>query len=102
MIYISGKMTGVKDFNYPEFNRVAKKLRDLGHEVFNPAEIKINPKITHPQAIWNAYMDRCIPAIEKCSSIYLLKGWENSKGAKLELKKAIELGLLIVLKDDIG
>jgi len=100
MIYISGKMTGVKDFNYPEFNRVAKDLRALGFEVFNPAEIKIDPKITHPKAIWKAYMKQCIPAIKKCSSIYLLKDWEDSKGAKLELKRAIELDLKVIQQGD--
>lgn len=94
MIYISGKMTGVKDFNYPEFNRVSNGLRKAGHEVVNPVEICSHLDGTN--ATWEDYINVCIPAIEKCHTIYLLKGWEDSKGAKLELKRAIELGLLIV------
>ena len=98
MIYISGQMTGIKDYNYPKFNSVAETLRSKGIEVFNPAEIKIDPRIKNPKKIWKAYMRKCIPAIKKCDMILMLKGWELSKGAKQELKRAIELGLEVVLE----
>ncbi len=39
--YIAGPMRGVEEYNYPEFMRVAKVLRDIGYEVFNPAEMDI-------------------------------------------------------------
>ena len=82
-------MTGIKDYNYPEFNRVAADLRDYGCDIFNPAEIKLdNPT-------YEGYMEVCLEAIERCDKIYLLKGWECSSGAKRELKKALELGLEI-------
>lgn len=100
MIYISGKMSGVKDFNKPLFNRVASTLRELGKEVFNPAEIKIDTTGLNDKQIWQTYMDVCIPALELCESIYLLNGWETSKGAKLELKRAIELDLKITQQGD--
>jgi hypothetical protein len=101
MIYISGAMSGIKDYNYPEFNRVAHSLRALGHEVFNPAEIKIDTTGMNKDDIWQAYMDVCIPAVEKCSMIYMLNGWEKSKGAKKELNKAFDLGLEIKYQGDI-
>lgn len=100
MIYISGKMTGVKDYNYPEFNRAASGLRQAGHEVFNPAEIDVNTKGLTEIEKWMKYMEVCMPAVEKCHTIYLLKGWESSKGARLELKKAIEMGHKIVQQGD--
>ena len=37
-IYLSGPMTGFKDYNYQMFNDAAKKLRAEGFEVVNPAE----------------------------------------------------------------
>ena len=37
-IYISGPMTGIADDNRPAFNRVAAKLRAMGHNCENPAE----------------------------------------------------------------
>ena len=97
MIYVSGKMTGVKDFNYPEFNRVTRALREVGHSVVNPVEICSH--LDGTVAIWQDYMDICMPAIEYCSKIYLLEGWEDSKGARQELKRAIELDLKIIIQN---
>ena len=35
-------------------------------------------------------MKRDLPAVSSCSAIALMKGWENSQGADMELKHAIE------------
>ena len=91
MMYISGQMTGIKDYNYPKFNSVAETLRSKGYDVMNPVELC--SEIT--SGLWTEYITLCLAGIERCKTIYLLKGWENSRGAKLELKKAIELGLEI-------
>jgi hypothetical protein len=100
MIYISGAMSGIKDFNYPEFNRVAKYLREAGYKVFNPAEITLDKTGMSKDEIYEAYMTICLKAIEKCDIIYLLNGWNLSSGAKRELKKAIELDLKVYLQGD--
>jgi len=98
MIYISGPMSDIKHYNHPEFNRVAAALRAVGHKVFNPAEIVVDTSGMNKKEIWQAYMDICIPAVEKCNAIYLLVGWEKSPGAKRELKRAIELDFDIILQ----
>ncbi|MBT9158943.1 MAG: hypothetical protein DDT26_00192 [Dehalococcoidia bacterium] len=41
-IYISGPMTGLHDLNFPAFRDAAAKLRAIGYEVVNPAEL--NPE----------------------------------------------------------
>lgn len=38
-LYLAGPMSGIKDFNAPLFHAEAKRLRDIGHDVVNPAEI---------------------------------------------------------------
>ena len=78
-VYISGPMTGQPDFNRPAFNAKAAELRALGHEVVNPAEL---PEI--PGWEWADYLKRDIPLLLGCEAIYLLEGWEDSKGAELE------------------
>lgn len=93
MIYISGQMTGIEDFNYPEFNRVAKDLRSIGMEVFNPAEVKIK------KPTYKKYMKADLKGLKKCNVIYLLKGWENSTGAKKELRLALKLGLEVICQE---
>lgn len=38
-IYLAGPMTGIKDLNFPRFHGEAARLRALGHQVINPAEL---------------------------------------------------------------
>ena len=90
-IYIAGPMTGIKDYNFPAFHAAAERLRSCGFTVVNPAEI--TPEFGHP---WSYYMRRDIPELVKCQTIYLLPGWENSKGATLERHIAERLGMHII------
>jgi hypothetical protein len=91
-IYVSGPMTGCKDLNFPAFHAAARLLRDMGHTVINPAEI--NPDTTMP---WEQCMRADIKALCDCDAIYLLPGWERSKGAHLELHIAHRIGMEVML-----
>lgn len=94
-IYIAGPMTGLPDFNYPAFNAEAARLRALGYHVENPAE---NPG----QQSWAAYMRVAIRQMLTCDTIALLPGWEQSKGARLELSIARRVGLKLALAAMVG
>jgi len=85
-IYIAGPMTGIEDHNYPEFNRVAAILRRAGHDVVNPAE---NPEC----GSWVEYMRISLKQVCNVEAIALLDGYLNSKGARLEVLVACELGM---------
>lgn len=89
-IYLAGPMTGLPDLNFPAFHAAAHQLRACGHTVINPAEI--NPDHTMS---WEACMRKDIAALVTCDSIYLLPGWQESKGATLEHHIAERLGLAI-------
>jgi hypothetical protein len=82
-VYISGPMSGLPDLNFPAFNAEAERLRALGYDVVNPAEL--NPDPTKP---WHACMRVDIAALMSCDVIAMLPGWERSKGAKAELQAA--------------
>lgn len=100
-IYIAGPMAGLPEFNYPAFYKAEKELMKGGWRVVNPARF---------DAVFNAYNegieDRMLDAvceaeravIPHLDAIYLLKGWEESKGAILELKVALEHNLEILIE----
>jgi hypothetical protein len=86
VLYLSGPMTGMKDFNRPAFNRWARKLRKAGYAVINPAEL--------PKGLtWRTYMARAKKDLEKADGIASMDGWMDSKGARLEEKWAYLMGL---------
>lgn len=80
-IYISGPMTGKPELNFPAFHAAAAKLRALGYEVINPAELDLLDK---QKLTWQEYMRRDIKVLVDCDAIALLPGWEKSKGARAE------------------
>ncbi len=85
--YISGPMTGLKDYNRPTFNQAAKSLRESGYEVLNPAEVDI------PNGEWLDYMRVDIRMLTEADVIFMLPGWMQSPGAKIEHDLAYQLGI---------
>jgi len=75
------------------FNRVAKRLRESGHEVVNPAELDEEEK---RKKSWVACLRRDIPYLLQCDAVAVLPGWQNSKGANLEIyiARALEMPIL--------
>jgi len=87
-IYLAGPMTGYPEWNHPEFNRVARELRLQGHRVLNPAENGADESKT-----WEAYMALAVNMLSRSKAVAFLKGWERSRGAKVEHGLARTLGL---------
>lgn len=93
MIYISGAITGTEDY-LERFDNAAAKLftENPQRKIINPANLcDTLPPLEHEQ-----YMVICMAALSLCDSVYLLKGWENSVGARIEVEYAIKHGLKIV------
>ena len=89
-LYISGPMTGLPDSNFSAFNEAARTVRGLGYYVVNPVDI--NPDPTTP---WEMCLRADLKALCDCDGVVLLPGWQNSKGAQLELHVAHRLGMSI-------
>lgn len=98
-VYISGPMTGYKDFNFPAFFEAEVRLRAAGYEPVNPTRLNPGP---HPApnatpSEHKAYHQKClredIRALCDCTMLALLTGWELSDGAQLELHIAHRLGI---------
>lgn len=92
-IYLSGPMTGKPDLNVPAFNAAARALRSWGWSVVNPAEISIDLGDGLP---YETYLREDIKRLCDCKAIVMLPGWEDSKGAHLELHIAHRLGIEVL------
>lgn len=87
-VYISGAITGLDEAVRREaFLDAEIKLQDMGFEPVNP--------FLEPIPGWNHedYMKRDIKLLLECDYIYMLEGWEKSKGAMLEHVVAGECGI---------
>lgn len=94
-IYISGPMTGYPEFNYPYFNAEAFRLRELGYDVVNPAELSSD------DTPWHLCLRKDLAELMTCDAIVMLDGWEHSKGAHLELNNAHRVQMEILFAKDI-
>lgn len=100
-IYLAGPMTGHEDFNFPAFHEKARELREKGYTVFNPAEADLERWSTLEEIKAKATYRECLRVdllwiLDHAEVIYLLPGWEKSKGVAAELSLANALGLEIM------
>lgn len=101
-IYISGPITNDPDY----MNHFIKAETDIYLEVakgnmeftsvINPAKVNANLPLDFSHM---DYMHICFAMLDKCQAIYMLKGWENSKGAQQEYIYAKNLGLEIYYEE---
>jgi len=111
-LYVAGPMRGFPEFNFPAFHAAAKKLREEGHTVFSPAEKdeEVHGKEFSKQfktgsledvtalgfSLRRALGDDLEWICKEADGVYLLKGWEKSKGANAEKATAEALGLVVM------
>ena len=100
MIYLAGQMSGIRDYNYPYFNKIADKIRGMGYEVFNPAEEQGAPSDEYC-VDWADYMKKDIKVLVESDGVAVLEGWEVSRGATLEVNIARGLGLPVYKAEDM-
>lgn len=91
-LYIAGPMTGYPDLNYPAFRAAATQLGALGYPTENPADNDDGTART-----WSDYLRLAIRQMLTCDGVALLDGWEDSKGARLEVHIATEIGMPVRL-----
>jgi len=95
-LYLSGKMSGEPNNGFDLFNAEASRLRALGYEVVNPAELEVRDTEG-----WLDWMARDILALKECQGIALLHNWLVSPGAQMEFIAAKREGLRILMANSI-
>jgi hypothetical protein len=105
-MYLSGPITGLEESIYKKnFTDAAELVREAGYEPVNPLEISPcedescgSTRLFQDgsyQHAWRCYMKYDIIALLDCDAIYMMHYWYASRGAELERKVAIELGLSV-------
>lgn len=79
IIYIGGPMTGYEGYNKKAFFEAAEFLKQK-----YPDCIILNPAILPDGLGHEQYMRICLPMVEVCTMLYMLKKWEHSDGANDE------------------
>jgi hypothetical protein len=87
-VYISGHITGIDFGNRFAFSCARNALELCGYEVVDPSEVQLDDEAT-----WADYMRADLKLLLDCDFIYMLDGWEDSKGARLERELAENLGI---------
>lgn len=88
--YVSGMITGLnmRDVSF-SFEYSCGFLRSEGLHPLNPLDIV-------PKGLtWKEYMQIDLRALRMCDSIYMMKGWRNSRGARIEHWLAKRIGLKV-------
>lgn len=96
VVYLSGPMTGLPEFNYPAFNTLAAQLRRHGFVVNNPAENGMAGRS------WGECMRVAIKQLCDSDVIVMLDGWQDSRGARIEISMAGDLGVPVFFVDELA
>lgn len=105
-VYLSGPISGLTKEEYTElFRRARQVATELGHEVVNPLEVNAcadmscvdldDPPEGQGLHSWQCYLRYDLKEMLDCQAIAMLPGFEESRGANLELYVAEAVGMVI-------
>lgn len=91
-VYISGAISGREPNEVrKEFEGAEKLLTSLGWKAVNPLANGLTDAHT-----WEEHMRADLRLLLECDKIVVLPGWWESKGARLEVFVATELGMEVM------
>lgn len=100
-MYLAGPVTNggtISPFDAPaRFALAEREVMILGHVPLSPLVVKLEPSAT-----WRDYMVHTIRLLLTCDGAYFLRGWEGSRGARLEhlIAAGLEMTILYQPTDD--
>lgn len=114
-VYVAGPMRGKPYFNFPAFDTASAELREAGFDPVSPAEmdrdVGFDPETFAEDFDWHDLgacefdlhlaIDRDVAALKKCDAIYLLRGWEKSRGSLAEKAMAEWLDLAVMYQQPV-
>ena len=97
-IYIAGPMAGLPDLNFHAFYNAEKQLEAAGWKPINPARFNHVFGVEPKGKLLDAVCESDRAAIPFLAAIYLLTGWQKSKGARRELEVALRHNLMVIVE----
>ncbi len=95
--YIAGKVTGLPEAIYKaNFRKAEIAVTILGYEPVNPVELPHDHDKT-----WRNYMREALQIMLQCDMLYVLPGWEDSRGALIEVQLARDLDIPIIFQKEL-
>ncbi len=97
-VYVSGAISNrIRANRVRVFAEAAQRLRARGYDAVDP--FSQQPSVDGGlgrKAFWRAAMRADLRRLVTCDSIYMIRGWRNSKGSRLERSIAQRLGMHIM------
>ena len=95
-VYISGPISNNPAYML-DFKDAEQRLTEQGYIAFNPAAVnsQMPAETAHEE-----YMQIAMTMLAMCDAIYLLEGWEQSRGANRELGYATAAGMKIMREEE--
>lgn len=91
-IYISGPISGLPlETVYNNFTNAEVNLLEKGYKVVNPFNNGLPTTAT-----WEEHMRADLKLLLDCDAIYMLEGWEKSRGARIEYALAVDLKMVVI------
>lgn len=89
-VYVSGPISGLPENNHPAFFEAEEHLASNGMRVLNPARIPGDDSWP-----WERWTKAALTMQMQADAIYMLPGWQKSRGAQLEHQVATATGMRI-------
>lgn len=90
IVYIAGPIKGNGNWE-EDFAAAEQHLLSLGHEVLNPAVL--GKATDGDEASYGYYFREGVKMLAQAEAVFMLRGWENSAGARAEHLVAVMCGM---------
>ena len=102
--YIAGPMRGYDCYNFPQFFYWQVKLENSGYRVINPAREDCRRWLeegwVYTDDQWEDVLSKDLEMIEQHADwMFVLRGWEQSAGAKREIEHAKKLDIPVFYEE---
>lgn len=106
-VYLSGPITADKEHYKEHFAKIEEYFTNLGFDVTNPSKDEYDDEIYEKghtdkwtEKAWLDYIARDIELVSKHDIVCVLKGWQKSLGALIELAVAKRYEIPIMFEDE--